>query len=229
MDFFVPPSLKQDFDSFLLSNACHNISFCHDVLANEPIWITERAEITKNSSKQRTYDKGLKLTVSHDTQIQKGDIVLYKDKFYLVTLNINENQLNAKTTSMELVSTPITFMRRSEDEIDENDGTIIQKGGYNQIFKTIRGILTNSGSVSYSVGTSNAGLFPSNSIFVYLQANESTLQLKCNDSFTLFNSTFIIRSVLYTELNYDQVSGILILQVENTSVGDFNGWYRIQD
>lgn len=223
MDFFVPPTLIQDFDKFLLTDACHNISFCHDVLADNPIWITERAEVTKNTSKQRTYDKGLKLTVSYNTQLQKGDVVLYKDELYLVTLNINDNQLNAKTTLMELASTPISFIRKYEDEINEDDGTIIQQGGYRQVFDTIRGILANSSTVSYSVGASNAGLFPTNTIFVYLQANEHTLSLKCNDTFSLFNSTFIVRSVLYTELNYNQASGILILQVENTSTGDADG------
>lgn len=223
MDFFVPSTLVSDFDRFLLSNACHTISFCHNVLADSPTWITERAEITKNSSKQRSYDKGIKITVSYNSQLQKGDVVLYDEKLYLVTLNINDNQLNAKTTSMELATTPLNFVRKTEDEIDEDTGRLIQKGGYNQIFAEIRGIMVTSGTSSYQVGDKSVGMFPMGTQFIYIQANAKTLTLKNNDTFSLFNNTFVIRNVLYTELNYDQESGVLLLQVENTSLGDNNG------
>lgn len=217
MNYFIPPTLVRDFDAFLLTEACHDISFCHDILAQTPVWIKERAEITKNTSKQRSYDRGVKLTVSHNTALRKGDYVLYKDELYLITTNINDNQLNAKTALMELATIPFVFSRKYEDEIDDNTGMIIKCGGYRNIFGEIRGILTSNNTASYSVGTTNVGLFPKNALSVYLQANEKTFSLKIDDIFSLFDNSYIIRSILYTEINYDNTSGILILQVENTN------------
>lgn len=218
MDFYVPKHLIQDYKDFLQTAACKTIKYCRDILVDNPVWVEERVEISGLNSKSKQYssDNALKMSMAFDTNIQKGDMIDYNGKLYLTTWQINEDYLNAKHTTIELLPSNLTFKRYTTAIANNITGELIQASGYNSVFPTIRCTMVVNGNYDARLSSGQVGLFPNNRLTISVQANSKTLGLKLDDVFSFHGNTHIIRDILYNELNYDGSTGILILHVEKT-------------
>lgn len=55
MNFYVPPYMKENYDKFLQTSACHTLYVCKDVSKEEPEWIEFRGEISPINYKSKQY------------------------------------------------------------------------------------------------------------------------------------------------------------------------------
>lgn len=220
MNFYIPPNMVQNYDAFLQTEVCHSIKYCRDFLAEEQVWIDERVEISPINYKSKQYgsDNGIRMRFSKNSLIQKGDIVDYNGKLYIISWQINEDKLDSRSCIAEMLAAPITFKRFFPAEVDNKTADILTPDEYRDLF-TIRCMNITNGNYEVRLKNSQVGLFPSNKSTISLQANPSTFTLKRGDMYKLYGETHVIRDIRHTELNYDGQTGLLILHSENSSLG----------
>lgn len=220
MRFPVPSTLKQDFNDFLQTSVCYDIKYCRDILADEPVWVDERAEITAINYKSKQYgsDASLRMTLSLDSQIQKGDILIHDGKQFVVSWQVNTDQPNARATIIDMLPVVAEFKRLMPDEIDQDTGRILSKGGYQTVVPPIRASVTVFGSYEARLSSGEPGIFPSNRLTLTTQANPTTLGIKIGDVFEWRGNVHEVKNILYNELNYDGETGLIILHLEKEAI-----------
>lgn len=154
--------------------------------------------------------------MAYDSPLQKGDMVLHDGREYLVTWQLNRDRVNAKTSTIELANVRMEFMRHRAEQVDPGTGKILEKAGLRPLLPPIRGMITFGGGYEFRTGADRAGVVPNNRMTLYLQANPSTLKLAVNDVFEWHGAQHVIRDILYSELNYDGETGLLVIHLEKS-------------
>jgi hypothetical protein len=216
MQFYVPSNMVENYKDFLQTEVCHTIKWCRNIFAETPIWNEERVEISSVNFKSKQYgsDNTTRMRMAKDSVIQKGDVILYDNKEYIVTWNINDDRPDSRACMIELLTTPITFKRFKSAIVDEETGNIIEPDKYEPLFPTIRCMHIMNGNFEIRLKNSQAGLLPNNRLTISMQANPETFKLRKNDIFDLYGETHIIHDILYTEIGYDGETGLIVVHAE---------------
>lgn len=220
MQFYVPPNMVENYNDFLQTDVCHTIKWCRDIFAEPPIWNEERVEISSINYKSKQYgsDNAIRMRMPKNSEIQKGDIILYDNRQYIVTWNINEDRPDSHACTIELLTTPITFKRFKAAVVDGETGNIITPDGYHPLFPTIRCMHIMNGNFEIRLKNNQAGLLPNNRLTITMQANKETFKLKKGDIFDLYGETHVIHDIIYTEINYDGETGLIVVHPEIAAI-----------
>lgn len=220
MNFHIPKTLVQDYDKFLLTEVCRDIKYTRDISNPNPVWVSDRAEISKINFKSKfaNADNLINCKVSKSSKLQKGDMIELDGKLYLATWQVIDTAPNCLSTQIDLTNASITFRRFYEQVVNPTTGDVDFQGGYQDVFPTIRCAVTTDGKYDIRVGFAEAGLLPSNRVQIVLQANPSTMLLKIDDVFEWYNSFYHIVNINYNELTYDGVTGLILCNAEKTVI-----------
>ena len=221
MIFYVPPYMKENYDKFLQTSACHTLYVCKDVSKEEPEWIEFRGEISpiNYKSKQYSSDNAFNLRFSYDEEIDKGDVVYYDDKQYLATWQVNKDKLDSKKIIIELMPYDLTFKRvsLSKPKADKKTGQIIERSENDVVCRT-RAMNVSGSHMELRLKTGQPGVFASSRFTITMQSNPETRKIKVDDYFELMGYQYTVRDILYNQLNYDSETGLLIMEVEKSLV-----------
>ena len=206
--------MVQNYEDFLNTDVCKTVRYCRDILADEPIWINERVELSPINYKSKQYgsDNSMRVRMSKNSDMQKGDVVDYDGKLYLVTWQINDDIIDSHTCIMEMLASEITFKRYHDQEVDDY-GNIVQDAFYEKIC-TCRCMHITAGNYEVRLKNSQPGLWVNDKRMITIQANPITMNIKRGDVYKFFEEIHIVRDIGYSELTYDMQHGILILYVD---------------
>lgn len=221
MNFYVPPNMKENYNDFLQSAACHTLYYCKDINADNPLWFEFRGEISpiNYKSKQYSSDNAFSLRFSYDEDIDKGDVVFYDNKQYLATWQVNKDKLDSKKIIVELMPYDLIFKRvsLSKPKADKTTGKIIERSDNDIVCRT-RAMNVSGSHMELRLKTGQPGVFASSRFTITMQSNEETRKIKVDDYFELMGYQYSVRDILYNQLNYDSESGLLIMEVEKALV-----------
>lgn len=223
MKYYIPPKMKQNYDDFLKTDVCHDLYYCKDSSLNTPEWIFFRGEISPINFKSKQYssDNSFNLRFSIDEDIQKGDIISYDNKQYLVTWQVNKDKIDSKKSIIELMPYNLTFRRKSlgRPKVDNTTGNIIEETQDNTVCIT-RAMNVSGSHLELRLKTGQPGLFASSRFTITVQANEDTKKIMVDDYFNLMGYQYVIRDILYNQLNYDGETGLIIFEVDKGIVNN---------
>lgn len=222
MRYYIPPRMKENYNDFLQTEACHTLYYCKNVAVDNPEWVRFRGEISPigYKSKQYSSDNSFNVRFSLDDNIEKGDIVIYDDKQYLVTWQINKDKHDSKRSIIELMPYNLTFRRKGlgRPKVD-SFGNIIEQAGDNIVCVT-RAMNVSGSHLELRLKTGQPGLFASSRFSITVQSNEATRKIAVDDYFNLMGSQYVIRDIRYDQLNYDSETGLLIFEVDKGIVNN---------
>lgn len=226
--FYVPKTLKSDFDRFLdtdVPNAvmefeifrCWQDQFEEGY---EPVFI--RGEIYPEATKSRytNTENNLNFRASASSGIQKGDMI--KDAngtIYLFDWEILLESNNAPTRACRCNSN-LTFVRYMQEEVDKK-GYLVQEGGY-RAFVTDMPCNTYfyDGRPNYSTNSGAVGLTPNALIICNVQFNQYTKDIRVGDKFIWAGDEHNIINVSYAGCDPDITRGVISLWAEKAPGGD---------
>lgn len=203
---FIPPNMEQNFEAFLATEVCKDVSYCKDISKDPQVWVDERAEITPISYKSKQYgsDNNLKIRFRRSCEVSKGDIIRFDNRYYLATWRTHNAVPDSLPTNMEMCNTFATIKRLSRGEIDPETGAYIESpGGYIKIVENIPAIFMTNGNYELRHKNSQAGLFNDNRTKLIVQANDATDAVTRGDMFEHHDEVFVVRDINLTELDPD--------------------------
>ena len=223
MKYYIPSRMKQNYDDFLKTDICHTLYYCKDTSDSEQKWVSFRGEISPINFKSKQYssDNSFNLRFSLDEDIQKGDVILYDNQQYLVTWQVNKDKLDSKKSIIELMPYNLTFRRKSlgKPKVDSKTGNIIEQSKDNTVCVT-RAMNVSGSHLELRLKTGQPGLFAASRFTITVQANANTKKIAVDDYFNLMGSQYVIRDILYNQLNYDSETGLIIFEVDKGIVNN---------
>lgn len=228
MNFYVPPTLPQDFQNFLsvdIPGAVESFTILHDWYDQfnedyEPH--TERAQFYSDTTFSRYADvdnTGLNIRFGKSADIQKGDYCIANNgQIFLLDWDYAMS-LNNKKTRPVRCNAYITITRRVQDEVDDMC-MLIQQGGIKTIVDNIPvNAFFYDGRPQYSANNYTPGIVPNNLSIVWLQYNSQTKNIKIDDQFTWFDDTYHVISIKRTGMVIDGEHGVLTLDCKKVPGG----------
>lgn len=198
--------MVENYNAILESEIGKDIYYCKDIGAEEPEWIHERAEITPIQYKSKQYgsDNNLKARFRKGSDISKGDVAMFNDRYYLMTWRTHGVVPDSEPTNMEMCNVMATIKRPSRGVVDPMTGSyVVAPGGYETIVPDFPAIFMVNGNYELRHKNSQAGLFQDNRTKLTAQANPLTDEVKRGDIFEYHDEVYIIRDINLTELDTD--------------------------
>ncbi len=203
--FHVPSTLQQDFEKMLdIFGQDYVVNFdSNNVIKAILPSINFKSKYNSNSDNIRL------LRCSLNSGIKKGDYLTdSKNVNYLVSWTVYEH-LNSLEAQVHICQFKLDIKRWVEEQIDMN-GILINPAGYIDIVVNIPCILSRAGNYVFNSGNGDVGITPQNRIQIGLRYDNTTDQIKIGDVFKLKNDIYEIVDIDYSQLNSDQISGMLI-------------------
>lgn len=233
MTFYVPKTLKKDFDDFLdtegITDQVVTTEVIHDWFNQGTKKQLERCEWYPDSTKSRyeNTDNNMNVRFKHDSDVHKGDIVIHPngDIFVLdwdVAPSVNNRASRAVRCNLKM-----TVKRWHEDIVDEDTGLVITPGGWDILFE---GLPANAyhydGRPEYSVINMTPGVTPNVITIMTVQYNDKTKQLRIGDSFEWGPDTIRIIDISYVgvDMIHNDGQGVLKIQGKKEPGGYVEGW-----
>lgn len=236
--FYVPPSIQDDFKTFLFTdvpNANWTLEKVHDwsqkgeILPTDPVFnavLTReyfaehpeliRAEIFPINWKTafNNADNTDNFRTHLDSGIQKGDIFIREDREYMLGIWAATKEVNNIKTQAQLCNMMLTVTREVGWEMDE-DGKLISETGKVTIAGPMPVVASNvSGKYEYVITNYTPGIVPNNIATLLLQFNPQTDMIRINDEFIWHGNGYKVINIERTQLDIREDNGILILNCD---------------
>lgn len=224
--FYVPPTLKQDFDNFLSSDVpdqVRDVQLIKDWYAIESEDYTPtiiRAEIYPDSSKSRYINTDLSLNVrfSKDADVKQGDYIKVDDDIFILNWHVFKMS-NNKPSRLQYCNTRLTFTK-FQDAIVDNRGLITQPAGRVNIAENIpANVYRYDGRPEWSVNRSAPGVNADAQTMLCIQYNQKTANIRAWDQFIWGGVEYVVADVHYTGMNPNLNDGMLSLQAKKKAGG----------
>lgn len=219
MRFYVPPKMIERYEQFLQTEVCEDVKWCRFFIPNDPKneWVEERAEITRLNYKSKQYgaDGSLSIRLSKNSKLKKGDMIFWKDKYYLASWYVHDAVPDAQVTMMDYCNVSGVFFRENEESehIDHLTGEILDDAPkYKTITNEVYGFYVLNGNYEKRLKNSQAGLFNDNRTTLMIQSNPDTIKIKRGDLFVWHDEVHQVDDISLTEVDHDN-EGIIALHM----------------
>lgn len=225
--FYRPPTLQDDFDTFLngdLPNQVMDFELVTDWSARsaegyEPVII--RGELYPDSTKSRyeDTDNNMNIRCSLDSGIEKGDIVVASNNNQIYLLDWEVAPESNNRPSRALRCNMYLSVKRWRNEEVGNDRRVIVHEGWESICE---GMPANAyrydGRPEYSAINSTPGIAPNALTILSTQFNPKTQLISVDDRFDWGKDEYTVIDVNYVGIGLDG-RGVLKLQARKTAGG----------
>ena len=202
MRFYIPPNLQRDFTDSL------------NTLGTDAIVNFDPLNVIKVRLDKVNY-KTINGTVTSDevafaeisSNLKMGDYLQYKGETLLINkLVSNEFPLCYEITT-GTCNTKLT-VSRYQTMVQDDDGNILIEAGDNPVAEDLY-CLTIIGSFQFNAGSGSVGIVPTDDISVTLQFNATTKNIKIGDTFIVFESSYEVVSLDWSQRDIEFDYGVL--------------------
>lgn len=226
--FFLPPTLKSDFDNFLdgdLPNQVMDFELIPDWFArSEPGYKpkTIRGEFYPDSTKSRyeNTDSNMNIRCSTSSGIKKGDMVIPSNSSipYILDWEIHLESNNAPSRALRC-NFYLTIERYSRGETDARGMRSSPPGMVTIVDHLPVNGYRYDGRRQYSASSGTPGAIPNASTLVTVQFNDQTKNIHVNDEFKWGDGIYQVIDINRSGLNLEETSGTLVLWCNEKSGG----------
>lgn len=226
-EFFIPPTLEDDFASFLehdVPNAVMSFTLLHDwyeQFKEDYEAVSIRGEIYPDSTKSRyaDTDNNLNFRSSTASGTIKGDMIIDPNNtVYLLDWEISPEPNNRPSRAVRC-NAKFTFSRYSEGEVDDM-GYATSDAGWMPVVENIPcNAYRYDGRPEYSAIASTPGVVPNALTIVSIQFNEQTEKISVDDTFIWGKDTYVVIDIDRVGLNMEGTSGVLKIQAKKKAGG----------
>lgn len=226
MHFYVPKTLKEDFDDFLQSDITNQVittTVFHDwyaVDASEEY----RCEWYPDSTKSRyeNTDNNINVRFSLDANVHKGDIIQHTNGDLFVLDWEIPPESNNKASRALRCNFIFKVDRWINDIVDPNTGMLVTAGHYETIVPEIPANAYHyNGRPENSVVYGTPGVVPNDLTILTVQYNSKTKLIHIKDTFFWGNDQLEIISIsnIGLDLVHPDGKGVLIIQAKKLAGG----------
>lgn len=215
MYFYKPNYLQDDFDT-MLETLGESFTLNYD----EATPTSFNGLITQMPVRGnfRDVDEKKEIAVSLDLDINKGDYLTDSDSIIYMCNSTIFKDVNCKTTQIQICNYDFTFERWQAKSVDA-DGITSTPASYTEIANVYGYISrTNQGTFDSKVG--QVGISGTQRIFVCVKYNADTADIKMHDEFDFYTQRYEIIDIDYTQMNFDEESGLIIVYAQVKSGGE---------
>ena len=214
-DFRPPSTIEDDFRRLLQHDVPH-VNYTYELVRD---WYDLESEGYKPvyiRGQQAKENKTLKTT--HDTLIQKGDMIIREDgNIFLLSADV-QNHPNNQAAEIGECNVTLEFTRMFEDETSF-EGYLIHQGGRRVVVPQIPAVYADAGAPDYGSASGVPGIAPDFPILVYLQWNPVTKNIFLDDQFVIGAFTYRVINVSVAGVDIDQTHGVLKLNAKRVAGG----------
>lgn len=225
--FYVPRTLKSDFDRFLendIPGSVGDFVLLPDWYAKEdPEYIPTiiRGELYPDSTKSRysNTDNNLNFRSGIDSEIKKGDMIIGPDDtIYLLDWDVPPQPNNRMSRALRC-NALMTFSTYAQEEVDD-DGFLIKEAGWVSLAENLPcNAYRHDGRLEFSANAHIPGVIPNTVTLVSVQLNNRTKKIKADDIFIWGSDTYVIADVNLVGVNMAGTSGVIQLQAKKKAGG----------
>lgn len=219
MNFYIPPTLGHDYDTFLQTSVCQDIRWCRFFIpdADDNEWVEERAEITRLNYKSKQYgaDGSLPIRLSKGSQLKKGDMVEWEGKYYLVSWYVHNAIPDSQATMLDYCNVRGAFFRENleSEHIDHLTGEKLDElPKYKKVTHDVYGFYILNGNYEKRLKNSQAGLFNDNRTSLMIQCNPDTRKVERGDLFVWHDEVHQVDDISLTEVDENE-EGIMTIHL----------------
>ena len=214
--FYRPPTLQDDFDTFLNNDLPHSvldfelIKDWYASLEDDYEHVIIRGEMYPESTKSRyeNTDNTMNFRASVDSGIRKGDIVIASDDgdIYVLDWEVSLQANNAPSRLLRC-NNAFTFYRYigNTEVVDPDTGMVIEPEA-DRYITLAENMPCNAyrydGRPEFSANAGTPGIAPKALTYVTTQYNEKTKNIRIDDKFTWEDETYTIVDVNRFSLHY---------------------------
>jgi hypothetical protein len=203
MRFYVPPQIDSDFQSAVNSKIGTEFTVNFDSLNTVRAIVPEldyRAKQTGTNGTKPLYAEIDKLKIGDYIQDSNNDT-------YIVAYLKDEKFPKCSKIQVQICNYKVTITRFQEEEIDM-DGNVTVPQGDNPIVTDVYSIVI-MGGYEFRTNGGGVGVVPSDQLGLQVQYNDSTKNIKINDTFVYFNAKYRIENIDYSQVDINGL-GIMI-------------------
>lgn len=232
INFYIPPTLKEDFNAFLATNVTNQVvetEIIHNwydkaALDYEPY--IQKCEFYPDSTKSRyeNTDSIVNVRFSLDTEVWKGDIIIHPNGDLFVLDWDVPPELNNKASRGLRCNFYLHIERWKEDEVDPETGMLVP-GGEGHFEVLVPDIPCNAyhydGRPEYSNHMGAPGVVPNDLTILVVQYNDYTKNIRVDDEFQWGQDRLKIINVSFVamDLIHGDNKGILKIQAKKIAGG----------
>lgn len=226
-EFFIPPTLEDDFASFLehdIPNVVMSFTLLHDwydQFEDDYEAVNIRGEIYPDSTKSRyaDTDNNLNFRSALKSGTHKGDMLIDPDgNVYLLDWEISPEANNRPSRAVRC-NCQLTFNRYSNGQIDDM-GYEISEAGWLPVADDIPcNAYRYDGRPEYSNISYTPGVVPNALTILSVQYNDKTKNITIDDTFVWGNETYIVIDIDRVGLNISGQAGVLKIQAKKKAGG----------
>lgn len=230
INFYIPPTLEQDFDEFL-ANAVTNQVVSAELIRNwydrndpsyEPQMV--RSEWYPDSTKSRyeNTDNNINVRFSLKTDVRKGDMIIHpNDDIFVLDWDIAPEHNNKASRALRC-NLWLTVKRWINDVVDPETGMVITPAHYETIVEPIPANAYHySGRPEHSTIYGAPGVVPNDLTILTVQYNPQTAKIHISDTFMWGADELTIISI--SNIGLDMVhpdgTGVLLLHAKKLAGG----------
>ena len=219
MRFYVPPTLKSDYENLLdtdIEHFTHTFELVRDWFNREDseddkVYLRAAYFPINWKSKVGNSDVNKNFRTDYRVEIHKGDIVVDEDGTpHLLNWDI-QNYPNTQTTQAVECNLYLTVTRNVPRRADRT-GRIIDEAHKETIFeKAPASFWEYASRPEYQTNYNAPGVLADATIVGQVQFNETTRQVRLNDEFEWGNITYRIINIDWTEVDINETFGLIKL------------------
>ena len=220
MNFYIPPTLSQDFEEMLNIPGFGTQVTINPNLSATPIQtIVQLSNPKFKTNYQNITDNSLILRFKLLDDIRKGDYLVTKDKVtYLITWQPFKD-INSYKSQCQLCNTSLDFEVWEDSVLDNDTGEVTTSAGYSSVAENIKCFTVKNSMGVFGSGVGEIGIVPQGRLLIGTQFNNETVKIKVGNEFSYHGVQYKITNLDYSQLEDDQENGCLVLYTEQLEGG----------
>lgn len=204
MKFYIPPNINKNFTDAL--NGPPGTEFIINFNNNNTVKaITPELDYRAKQEGIRS----VKPLHAEPNKLKVGDYLQADGDTFIVAYLKNLKFPTCSEVQVQICNNKVTISRFQKEVID-NRGKIVTPARDIDIVSDIYSVIMSSG-YQFQTYNGSIGIIPTNTIAIQMQYNNSTKNIKIDDTLIYFNSTYRIESFDYGQANMDNQDGMFII------------------
>lgn len=230
--FYVPPTLRSDFENWLMTDV-PNTNYTFEVVrdwyqreepAYQPEFIRASFFPIQWKSKIGNSDVNSNFKTHHRVDIKKGDIVVREDGEIMMLNWAVQKYPNNQTTQAITCNAQLTFMRQMPEKLDAR-GYLLEEARDEIVAPQIPCVYAEyAGRPDYAPNYNAPGIQADHLITLQVQFNPLTKKIRVHDTFELLNNQYRLADLIGSEVDIDRQFGILNLMARKMAGEDSDEW-----
>lgn len=218
MEFYIPPTLSQDFEGMLDAFGT-TVTINANLSATPTQTKVQLSNPNFKTNYQNITDNAKILRFKLEDDIKKGDYLTDTDEVtYLVTWQPFKD-INSYKSQCQICNASLVFETWKDAVLDDNTGEVVSEAGYSPVASNIKCFTSRSGMGIFSSGVGEVGILPLGRMVIGVQFNDKTVKVKIGHEFNFRNSQYKIIDIDFGQLDDSENLGCLVFYTEKLEGG----------